>query len=127
MSYFTRLSRSKERSPFGVSSWNGMNLRLSVSNPKSRLSRIVNYIRQNGMSEKSTIFRDVFGKTITNEPRKGHYDSTLGRFVMDNPHYVGRNWGTYVWNLSVSGKVLVKVRKGNKVYYELGENSHKVV
>lgn len=121
---FYSLSRSRERSPFGVSSWNGMNLRKSVDDPNSRLSRIVNYIRQNGMSEKKTIFRDVFGKTIVKDV-PSRFNPSTGKW--EPSEFVGRNWGTYVWNLAVSGRVLVKIRKGNRVFYDLGVNSSRVV
>lgn len=120
----TKREESLARSPFGVRAWNGMNLSKSITNPKSRLSRIVNYIRQNGAAEKRVIFYNVFGKEIVE--KSNYWNPSTYRYDVPT-NKVTRSWGCYVWNLAVAGNVLVKVRRGNRVFYELGVNSNKVI
>lgn len=124
-SWLQARNNARARSPFGVLAWNGMNLRKSIENPKSRLSRIVNYIRQNGASEKRTIFRDLWGKEIVEKSEQYWNPSTYRHDIPTNK--VTRSWGCYVWNLAVESKILVKTRKDRRVFYSLGENSNKVV
>jgi hypothetical protein len=83
---------------------NGMNLSKSKTNPNSRYSRIINYLRNHPMGEatKVELLENVFGRTI------GHY-----------PHGVSRGWGSYVWSLMVRNGDLVMTRKNRRVLYSL--------
>lgn len=112
-------TEARNRSPFGVAACNGMNLRKSITNPKSNLSRIVNYIRKNGESEKATIMWFEFGRIVSDIP--WYKRENIPKNV------VTRGWCTYCWGLAIEAKILVKTRRGRRVFYSLGENADKVV
>lgn len=94
---------------------NGMNLRKSVNNPKSRFERIRSYlVERGGSATKIEILRDVFGKEVhTSEDRKEHWK------VRYSNGKVTHGWGTYVFNLGVKYGYFTLVRKNRTVYWTL--------
>ena len=74
---------------------NGMNLSKSIHNPKSNVRRVLGYLSAVGEATKKDILRDVFGKTC-------------------------RGWGCYMFSLSVKYGYVKMVRRGNKVFYSVG-------
>lgn len=89
---------------------NGMTLSKSRTNPKSRYSKIVGYIRNHPAQEatRAEVTEQVFGKIM-----KRPYPT------WNVPNEVSTGWGSYVWSLMVAYGDLVKTRKGNKVFYSL--------
>jgi len=102
MVYYTMTKNT----PFGFQMFNGLNFSKSVSNPNSRLAKMVNYVRQNGPSTREDIGRNALGF----------------RFV----HWA-RNWNSYGFSGAVQGEFLIRTRVGRKVYYNLGSRSNLVV
>jgi hypothetical protein len=92
--------------PFGEIAPNGMTFKNSVSNPNSRLSRLVNYLRKNGPTTKEVILRDVFGKTMG----KG----------------VTRGWGAYLFQYGRKVGFISYTRSGKSGVWSVGPEEHLV-
>jgi hypothetical protein len=100
---------TKNTQPFGFQMHNGLNLSKSVSNPKSRLARMVNYIRQNGECTRAELAMKALGS---------RFDATY--------HREQRGWNGYAFSGAIRGGFLVTNRVGNEVFYMLGPKSHLV-
>jgi hypothetical protein len=95
-----------KNTPFGIRMFNGLTLGKSVTNPNSRLAKMVNYIRENGPSTREDLGRGALGF----------------RFSV-----WARNWNSYAFSGAVQAGFLTRYRVGQKVYYNLGTRSGLVV
>lgn len=94
---------------------NGMNLRKSVNNPKSRFERIRSYLLERGGSAtKRDILRDVFGKEI--ETREDRKEDWKVRYTNGK---VTHGWGAYVFGLGAKYGYFTPIRKNRTVYWTL--------
>lgn len=105
--------------PFGHIEHNGLNFRYSVSNKKSRLHKMLNYLHTNSdkFVSRREIISQVFGKTIVKNPW----------FNMDVRGGIGRSWGSYLFSLSIKCGFVRTIRKGNSVYYIITEKGKEVI
>ena len=99
--------------PAHLTAPNGLNFTKSVHDPKSRLNRVRDYLRQNGPSSKRDILRDVFGK----EMNDNKYVPVNGQFVNRTANTVTSGWGSYLFGYGVRHGFFTKVRRGNVWYW----------
>ena len=97
---------------------NGLNLSRSVHNPKSRFRRMMDYLNVKGEATREEIIRDVFGKTYG--VSRHTYDHQMGRLICLTPNVVSRGWACYLFSLSVKYGYVKMVRRGNRVFYSVG-------
>lgn len=100
---------TKNTRPFGFQKHNGLNFKLSVKNPNSRLAKMVNYVRANGPTTRMELATGAL-----------HAGSIQ---MLNSP----RGWNGYAFSGACQGGFLVKYRVGRKVYYDLGVRSELVV
>lgn len=101
--------------PYGWIGLNGLSFVTSVKNPKSRLARLVNYLREN-------VGRDVSKVEILNQVFSDGKVNGGKTFTSDN-----RGWGACLF---VGGRhcgFLKYYRVGRNGYWTLGENAEEVV
>ena len=116
--YLKRQKEKKARAPFGKWESNGLNFSKSLTNPNSRLARVVNFIREKGTPQtRHTLNVLVFGL----------YPRPDGYLNPKTKQRVTRGWGAYLFSLAVKTNILKKTRKGNEWYYSLGKNATRVV
>lgn len=134
--------------PFGFVQVNGLNFARSVTNPNSRLSRMVKFIRWCGPNypTKYEILEFVFGVKVvrtrkvpveyqkknpnytwnSNTPYYLPNSTTFGHRVSltlkntQNGRKVTRGWGSYLFGLARATGFIQSTRIGNKVVYSLG-------